>query len=101
MVRRGICSGRFSRARSGIDIRPWKNGKCAARAQNAQRTEMVPVMSNDEETLMIRETVAKFVDRELIPLEPHFLKSKLPGSGHPELTVEQKQRLRTVSEDVG
>src|SRR6267142_2665695 len=58
-------------------------------------------MSSDEETAMIRETVAKFVDRELIPLEPHYLKSKLPGSGHPELTVEQKQRLRTVSKDLG
>jgi alkylation response protein AidB-like acyl-CoA dehydrogenase len=58
-------------------------------------------MSSDEETAMIRETVAKFVDRELIPLEPHYLKSKLPGSDHPELTVEQKQRLRTVSKDLG
>ena len=27
-------------------------------------------MSDDEQTAMIRETVAKFVDRELIPLEP-------------------------------
>src|ERR1044072_8823752 len=58
-------------------------------------------MSTDEETDMIRETVAKFVDRELIPCEPHYLKSKLPGSDHPELTVEQKQRLRTVSKDLG
>jgi alkylation response protein AidB-like acyl-CoA dehydrogenase len=58
-------------------------------------------MSSDEETTMIRETVAKFVDRELIPLEPHYLKSKLPGSDHPELTAEQKQRLRTVSKDLG
>jgi alkylation response protein AidB-like acyl-CoA dehydrogenase len=58
-------------------------------------------MSSDEETAMIRETVAKFVDRELIPLEPHYLKSKLPGSDHPELTAEQKQRLRTVSKDLG
>jgi len=58
-------------------------------------------MSNDEETAMIRETVAKFVDRELIPLEPHYLKSKLPGSEHSELTAEQKQRLRTVSKDLG
>ncbi|MGY2907263.1 acyl-CoA dehydrogenase family protein [Bradyrhizobium sp. URHC0002] len=58
-------------------------------------------MSSDEETAMIRETVAKFVDRELIPLEPHYLKSKLPGSDHPELTIEQKQRLRTVSKDLG
>src|SRR4029079_4308391 len=58
-------------------------------------------MSTDEETDMIRETVAKFVDRELIPLEPHYLKSKLPGSDHSELTAEQKQRLRTVSKDLG
>ncbi len=58
-------------------------------------------MSSDEETAMIRETVARFVDRELIPLEPHYLKSKLPGSGHPELSAEQKQRLRTVSKDLG
>ena len=58
-------------------------------------------MSTDEETDMIRETVAKFVDRELIPLEPHYLRSKLPGSDHPELSVEQKQRLRTVSKDLG
>ena len=36
-------------------------------------------MSDDEQTAMIRETVAKFVDRELIPLEPQYLKSKLPG----------------------
>jgi acyl-CoA dehydrogenase len=58
-------------------------------------------MSTDQETDMIRETVAKFVDRELIPLEPHYLKSRLPGSDHPELSVEQKQRLRTVSKDLG
>jgi hypothetical protein len=88
-------------ARSGIDIRPWKNGKCAARAESAQRTEMVPVMSNDEETLMIRETVAKFVDRELIPLEPHFLKSKATGTDRGGLTDEQTGRLRQVSKDLG
>lgn len=58
-------------------------------------------MSTDEETDMIRETVAKFVDRELIPLEPHYLKSRLPGSDHPRLTVEQRERLRTVSKDLG
>ena len=58
-------------------------------------------MSSVEETAMIRETVAKFVDRELIPLEPHYLKSKLPGSDHPHLTEEQKERLRTVSKDLG
>jgi alkylation response protein AidB-like acyl-CoA dehydrogenase len=58
-------------------------------------------MSTDDETAMIRETVAKFVDRELIPLEPDYLKSRLPGSGHPELSAEQRQRLRTVSKDLG
>jgi acyl-CoA dehydrogenase len=58
-------------------------------------------MSIDDETDMIRETVAKFVDRELIPLEPQYLKSKLPGSDHPHLTSEQKERLRTVSKDLG
>lgn len=58
-------------------------------------------MSTDDETAMIRETVAKFVDRELIPLEPHYLKSRLPGSDHPQLTAGQKERLRTVSKDLG
>ncbi len=58
-------------------------------------------MSTDDETAMIRETVAKFVDRELIPLEPHYLKSRLQGSDHARLTVEQKERLRTVSKDLG
>jgi acyl-CoA dehydrogenase len=58
-------------------------------------------MSTDDETAMIRETVAKFVDRELIPLEPYYLKSKLPGSDHPELSAEQRERLRTVSKDLG
>ncbi|HMM90454.1 acyl-CoA dehydrogenase family protein [Bradyrhizobium sp.] len=58
-------------------------------------------MSDEEQTAMIRETVAKFVDRELIPLEPHYLKSKLPGSGHPRLTDAQRQRLRDVSKELG
>ncbi|MBR0935416.1 acyl-CoA dehydrogenase family protein [Bradyrhizobium jicamae] len=58
-------------------------------------------MSDDEQTAMIRETVAKFVDRELIPLEQQYLKSKLPGSDHPELTAEQRKRLRDVSKELG
>ncbi|MGY4259564.1 alkylation response protein AidB-like acyl-CoA dehydrogenase [Bradyrhizobium sp. USDA 4516] len=58
-------------------------------------------MSDDEQTAMIRETVARFVDRELIPLEPHYLKSKLPGSDHPEFTSEQRKRLRDVSKELG
>lgn len=58
-------------------------------------------MTTHEETAMIRDTVARFVDRELIPLEPHYLKSKLPGGGHERLTDAQWQRLRTVSKDLG
>jgi len=58
-------------------------------------------MSDDEQTAMIRETVAKFVDRELIPLEPQYLKSRLPGSDHPELTTEHRKRLRDVSKELG
>jgi acyl-CoA dehydrogenase len=58
-------------------------------------------MTTTEETAMIRDTVARFVDRELIPLEPHYLKSKLPGGGHDGLTDEHWQRLRTVSKDLG
>jgi len=58
-------------------------------------------MSDDEQTAMIRETVARFVDRELIPPEPQYLKSKLPGSDHPELTPEQRKRLRDVSKELG
>lgn len=58
-------------------------------------------MTTLEETAMIRDTVARFVDRELIPLEPHYLKSKLPGAGHEGLTNAHWQRLRTVSKDLG
>jgi alkylation response protein AidB-like acyl-CoA dehydrogenase len=58
-------------------------------------------MIDDEQTAMIRETVAKFVDRELIPLEPHYLQSKLPGAGRPNLTDAQRQRLRDVSKELG
>lgn len=58
-------------------------------------------MSDDEQTVMIRETVAKFVDRELIPLEAQYLKSRLPGGDHPELTSEHRKRLRDVSKELG
>ncbi|QDW39171.1 acyl-CoA dehydrogenase [Bradyrhizobium sp. KBS0727] len=58
-------------------------------------------MTTHEETAMIRDTVARFVDRELIPLEPHYLKSKLPGGGHEGLTDAHWQRLRTVSKELG
>src|ERR1700712_386125 len=58
-------------------------------------------MTTTEETAMIRETVARFVDRELIPLEADYLKSKFPGGDHEKLTDAQWQRLRTVSKDLG
>lgn len=58
-------------------------------------------MTTHEETAIIRDTVARFVDRELIPLEPHYLKSKLPSGDHEKLTDAQWQRLRTVSKDLG
>jgi alkylation response protein AidB-like acyl-CoA dehydrogenase len=58
-------------------------------------------MTTHEETAMIRDTVARFVDRELIPLEPHYLKSKLPGGSYEGLTDAHWQRLRTVSKDLG
>jgi acyl-CoA dehydrogenase len=58
-------------------------------------------MTTHEETAMIRDTVARFVDRELIPLEPHYLKSKLPGGVHEGLADAHWQRLRTVSKDLG
>lgn len=59
------------------------------------------VAMSDEETAMVRNTVAAFVDRELIPLEPHFLKSKASGGDGPGLTSEQIGRLRMVSKDLG
>ena len=36
-------------------------------------------MIDDEHTALIRETLARFVDGDLIPLEPHYLPSKLPA----------------------
>ena len=57
-------------------------------------------MMLDEETRLIRETVAKFVDRELIPLEPHVLRSG-GGRGLTELTPGQLDHLRDVSQKLG
>ena len=57
-------------------------------------------MSTDDETTMIRETVAKFVDRELIPLEPAY--SEVQGCPGPASRLSDAQeRLRTVSKDLG
>lgn len=58
-------------------------------------------MHLDDDTRMIQETVAKFVDREMIPIENDVLKAKIAGSDGPGLTEVQHERLRTVSKDLG
>ncbi|MEZ5763879.1 MAG: acyl-CoA dehydrogenase family protein [Xanthobacteraceae bacterium] len=58
-------------------------------------------MHLDDDTGMIQETVAKFVDREMIPMENDVLKAKIAGSDGPGLTEAQHERLRTVSKDLG
>jgi alkylation response protein AidB-like acyl-CoA dehydrogenase len=57
-------------------------------------------MQLDEDTRLIKDTVAKFVDRELIPIELDVLKSRrhADGSG---LTAAQEERLRKVSKELG
>lgn len=58
-------------------------------------------MQLDDDTRMIQETVAKFVDRELIPLEIDVLKRRASGDEGPGLTPEQRERLRKVSKELG
>jgi acyl-CoA dehydrogenase len=57
-------------------------------------------MQLDEDTRLIKDTVAKFVDRELIPIELDVLKSRqrADGSG---LSAAQEERLRKVSKELG
>jgi alkylation response protein AidB-like acyl-CoA dehydrogenase len=55
----------------------------------------------DDDTRMIQETVAKFVDRELIPLEPQALKVAGTGGDRAGLTAEQVEHLRQVSHKLG
>ena len=55
----------------------------------------------DEQTVLIRDTVRKFVERELIPLEAHVAKQETAGDDGSALTPEQFQRLRTVSKQLG
>jgi alkylation response protein AidB-like acyl-CoA dehydrogenase len=57
-------------------------------------------MQLDEDTRLIQETVAKFVDRELIPIELDVLKSK-QNDGGSGLSEAQNQRLRKVSKELG
>jgi alkylation response protein AidB-like acyl-CoA dehydrogenase len=55
----------------------------------------------DDDTRMIQETVAKFVDREMIPLENDVLKAKIAGAGGRGLTEAQHEHLRKVSKQLG
>jgi acyl-CoA dehydrogenase len=58
-------------------------------------------MELDEQTLMIRDTVRKFVERELIPLEQHVMRNQLALDDGGALTDEQFAHLRQVSRDLG
>ncbi|MBW8857206.1 MAG: acyl-CoA dehydrogenase family protein, partial [Bradyrhizobium sp.] len=58
-------------------------------------------MQLDEQTLMIRETVRRFVERELIPLEPQMGQRQVAADDGAYLTAEQYERLRTVSKELG
>ncbi len=55
----------------------------------------------DEQTVLIRDTVRKFVERELIPLELHVLKQEVSADDGSALSPEQFQRLRDVSKELG
>src|SRR5688572_5582414 len=55
----------------------------------------------DDDTRMIQETVAKFVDREMIPIENDVLKAKVNDGGGYGLTEAQHERLRKVSKELG
>jgi len=55
----------------------------------------------DEQTRMIRDTVRKFVEREMIPLEPHLALQEAADDDGAGLTDAQFQRLREVSKDLG
>src|SRR5262245_16546709 len=57
-------------------------------------------MQLDEDTRLIKDTVAKFVDRELIPIELDVLKSRQHDAGS-GLTAAQEERLRKVSKELG
>jgi acyl-CoA dehydrogenase len=56
-------------------------------------------MADDEQSSMIRDLVAKFVARELTPLEPLVLKRQ--AAGEPSLTPTEVERLRRVSKELG
>ncbi len=57
-------------------------------------------MELDEQGQMIIELVAKFVQKELIPLENEVLAREARGV-HPALPVEQRARLNAISKELG
>jgi len=58
-------------------------------------------MQLDEQTRMIRDTIRKFVERELMPLEAQVALQQTAGDDGSALTAEQYEHLRTVSKDLG
>jgi len=55
----------------------------------------------DEQTRMIRDTVRKFVEREMMPLEAQMGQRQIAGDDGGALTDAQYQRLRAVSKELG
>lgn len=58
-------------------------------------------MKLDEQTLMIADTVRKFVERELIPLEPVFAARQVAVDDEGPLTPDMVAHLRAVSHNLG
>ena len=55
----------------------------------------------DDESRMIRDTVRRFVERELLPLEPHVIRQEQACDDGAQLTEAQTERLRAVSKELG
>ncbi|MFO0186050.1 MAG: acyl-CoA dehydrogenase family protein, partial [Alphaproteobacteria bacterium] len=53
-----------------------------------------------EETRMLQDLVARFVDKELIPLEPTILKREAEGKGY-KLSEEEETRLLARCQELG
>ena len=53
-----------------------------------------------DEQRMLKDLVRRFVDRELIPLEPAILHREIAGAT-PALTADEQARIDTVSRDMG
>jgi len=58
-------------------------------------------MNLEEQTALIRDTVRRFVERELIPLEPHVMRHQVAMDDGGALTDDQFNRLRAVSKELG